>query len=84
MTDIISNLMKFIIKLFSNLLPAPDTEAAEIVVSSFAEIKQLLQAVNMLIPLDTCFSIMLLSAAFSILYFTIFIINWIIKRVRGG
>lgn len=83
MTGIITNLISFIMKLFSSLMPSGNNQVAG-VVQAFGQIKQMIQLADMLIPIDTCIAILLLMMSSAVLYFTIFVVNWIIKRVRGG
>ena len=84
MTDIVSTIGSLFVKMLAALLPSPASSESASVSESLTSILSMVKALNLLIPFDTIFFIALLLLASSLFYFGAFVVNWILKRIRGG
>ena len=83
MTNIIIGLLDFLSMLLNTMLPDFNTEGIGQISTSITYFVQTISLANYLIPVNTIFVVTGLVVGYKILMFGVWIVNWIIRTVRG-
>ena len=83
MTDLLVSFIDFIINLFNRIIPSYDfsSETYTKISDSLPIVVDFLADVNFIIPLGDIVLIMVISCGFKLFKFSLFVGNWLVKRV---
>lgn len=86
MTEIISNIIKLILDTIINLMPEIEIDPAvgDNVSAAVEKINESMGIVAFFFPVKTALTIFGIILAIIMTKFGIFLVNWVIKRIRGG
>lgn len=86
MTDILCSILDFFTSLISKYFPslslAPDQ--LNTISNAFKTVVEFMAQINFIVPLPTMFMILSIVYGIKAAKFSIFLVNWCIRRIRGG
>lgn len=86
MTDILCSFLEFVSDMILTHFPDFSIGASnfDMIMKSLDKVFTFIAPCNFIIPLDTILLILSLVYGFKFGKFTLFLVNWIIRRIRGG
>lgn len=86
MTDIIIGFLNMIGGLIVNVFPSfsSDSSVNGVIANAIITVLDFVADSNFLVPINTILIILGIIIGYRIIMFSIFTVNWIIKRIRGG